>query len=103
MNRRLNLPDLEILMRMLASIIILEHTTLRGVPTNRRRTPRLTLGCNPMPCLSSVGIPRRCSIIVCADYPDAAWTGAVLMHSPKLPQFSTVQLEPVPWTILDSN
>jgi len=24
-------------------------------------------------------------------------------HSPELPQFSTVQLESVPWTILDSN
>ncbi len=25
------------------------------------------------------------------------------MHSPELPQFSTVQLESVPWTVLDRN
>ena len=54
MDGRLNLPDLEILVRMLASIIILEHTALRGIASDT--IPRLTLGCNPMPCLSRTPI-----------------------------------------------
>lgn len=71
--------------------------------TDQRYAPGLTLGYIPLPCLSPVEIPRRCSIIVRADYTDAAWTRAVLMHSPELPQFSTVQLESIPWTVLESN
>ena len=55
------------------------------------------------PCLSPVEIPRRSNIEFCADYAHARRTGAVLMHSPELPQFSSVQLEAVPWTILEMN
>ena len=66
--------------------------------SNEYNPPGLTLGYIPMPCLSIV-IWRR-NIVICSDNSDAAWTRAVLVHSPELPQFSTVQLETIPWTVL---
>ena len=57
---------------------------LPGV-SDENNTPGLTLGYIPMPCLSIV--IWRCNVIICADDSDAAGAGAVLMHSPELPQF----------------
>jgi hypothetical protein len=39
-------------------------------------------------------VPSRVGIVVVVG---------VEWHSPKLPQLSTVQLESVPWTVLDRN
>ena len=73
---------------------------LPGV-SDENKTSGLTLGYIPMPCLSIV--IWRCNVIFCAGDPDAVWAGAVLVHSPELPQFSPVQLEAVPWTGLERN
>ena len=73
---------------------------LPGV-SDEYKTPGLTLGYIPMPCLSIV--IWRCNVIFCAGNPDAVGAGAVLVHSPELPQFSAVQLEAVPWTALERN
>jgi len=69
--------------------------------TDERDAPGLTLGYIPMPCLSIV-IWRR-NVILCEDSAHAAWTRAVLMHSPELPQFSAVTAVDIPPTALEIN
>jgi len=67
----------------------------------------LTLGCIPMPCLSRTPIGHFGNVIGCRG--SIPITETVLMifaartHSPEFPQLSTVQLEAVPWTVLDNN
>ena len=66
---------------------VLEIDDMLPGATDERDAPGLTLGYIPMPCLSIV--VWRCNVIICADDSDAAGAGAVLMHSPELPQLTT--------------
>lgn len=81
---------------------VLEIDDMLPDVSDENKTPGLTLFRFTLsPCLSIV--IWRCNVVFCADDSDAVWAGAVLVHSPELPQFSPVQLEAVPWTGLERN
>jgi hypothetical protein len=82
---------------------VLEIDDMLPDVSDENKTPGLTLFRFTLsPCLSIV--VWRCNVVFCARDPDAAWTGAVLVHSPELPQFSIRSSTPnVPGAGLHSN
>lgn len=79
------------------------------LPGGRDETnpPGLTLGLLPMPCLSRTPIGHFGNVIGSRGSVPITETileiFAACAHSPKLPQFSPVQLESVPCTVLKRN
>jgi len=69
--------------------------------------PGLTLGYIPMPCLSRTPIGHFGNLISSRGSVPITETileiFAARAHSPELPQFSTVHLKSITWTILEKN